>query len=137
EGIIDAEEAEKIKEEAYSRLFSVHWQLRTLLYLGVILLSAGLGIYIYQHIDSVGHITIVVVIGLISAGSFYYSMHHMAAFSRERAESPGLWKDYILLLGCLTFLVFEGYLQWQFSIFGERYGLATIIPAAVLLFVAY
>ena len=133
EGIIDAAAASEIENAASAKLFSLHWQLKTLLYLGVSLLSAGLGIYIYQNIDSIGHLTIVVLVGLISAGSFFYSMKNVGAFSREKVKSPGIWHDYILLLGCLTFLIFEGYLQWQYSVFGERYGLATIIPAVPIL----
>lgn len=137
EGIIDAAAVSEIENAASAKPFSIHWQLTVLLYLGVSLLAAGLGIYVYQNIDSIGHLSIVVLIGLISSGSFFYSFKKVRPFSREKVRSPGVWHDYILLLGCLTFLIFEGYLQWQYSIFGERYGLATIIPAIILLFVAY
>ena len=97
EGIIDAAAAREIENAVSAKLFSLHWQLKTLLYLGVSLLSAGLGIYIYQNIDSIGHLTIVVLIGLISAGSFFYSMKNVIAFSREKVKSPGIWHNYILL----------------------------------------
>lgn len=137
EKIIDGVTIAEIKKEKSQRLFSIHWQLKTLLYLGISLFTAGLGIYIYQNIDSIGHFTIATAIGLISAGCLLYSLRNIPAFSREKTLSPGIWQDYMLLLGCLTFLIFEGYLQWQFNIFGERYGLATIIPAIALLLLAY
>lgn len=137
EGILDTAAAGEIEKAASAKHFSIHWQLTVLLYLGVSILSAGLGIFIYQNIDSIGHLTIVVLIGLISAVCFFYSFKNLRPFSREKVKSQGVWHDYILLLGCLTFLIFEGYLQWQFSIFGDSYGLATIIPAVALLFVAY
>lgn len=43
----------------------------------------------------------------------------------------------MLLLGCLLFLALEGYVQYQYEIFGTRYGLALIIPAILFLFLAY
>jgi hypothetical protein len=43
----------------------------------------------------------------------------------------------VLLLGCLLFLVVEGYAQYQFQVFGTRYGVATLLPALLFLFLAY
>jgi L-alanine-DL-glutamate epimerase-like enolase superfamily enzyme len=45
--------------------------------------------------------------------------------------------NYIDLDGCLLFLTFEGYLQYQYKVFGERYGLATLIPALLFMVLAY
>jgi hypothetical protein len=40
-------------------------------------------------------------------------------------------------LGCLTFLIVEGYLQYQYTFFGTRYGLATLIPTLLFFPIAY
>lgn len=95
EGIIDSIPIAEIEEEERLRLFSVHWQLKTLLYLGVSLFTAGLGIYIYQNIDSIGHLTIVSVIGLTSVACFFYAFRKIPVFSREKVASAGVWQDYI------------------------------------------
>ena len=54
--LITPEDAEKIALFESKRPFSLHWELKTLLYLGVILLNLGLGFLIYENIDSIGHI---------------------------------------------------------------------------------
>ncbi len=137
DGALDPATAERIAQHESTQPLSLYWHVRTLLYLGVTLLAGGLGVLIYKNIDTIGHAAIVTLIGILCAGCFYYCIRSLPPFSREKTESPGSAYDYILLLGCLLFLIFLGYLQWQYSVFGSRYGLATFIPAMVLLFVAY
>jgi hypothetical protein len=48
-----------------------------------------------------------------------------------------IWPDYILLLGCLLLLILIAYLQFQYNVFGNRYGLATFIPMVLLFISAY
>jgi hypothetical protein len=40
-------------------------------------------------------------------------------------------------LGCLTFLLLTGYVQAQYQLFGDQYGLMTFIPMVVLFLSAY
>lgn len=72
EGVISNASLEKIEAASGKQLFSLHWELKTILYLGVLLLSSGIGILIYKNIDGIGHTAILLFIGLICAGSFYY-----------------------------------------------------------------
>ncbi len=136
-GLIAPENAERIERFSLGQPFSLHWELKSLLYLGVVLLNVGLGFIIYENIDSIGHAVIIVLIGIISAGCFWYAIRHRRPFSLEEVESPTPYYDYILLLGCLTFLLMEGYWQYQYQIFGTRYGLATFIPMVLFFIVAY
>lgn len=135
--LITSEDAEKITLLETTKPFSLHWELKTLLYLGVLLLNIGLGYIVYENIDSIGHTVIIILIGAISAGCFWYAVRHRQPFSRNEAESPTPYYDYILLLGCLAFLVMEGYWQYQYQIFGTRYGLATFIPMVLFFGLAY
>lgn len=137
EGMISTQSWQKLQERKQNSLVSVHWELRTLLYLGVLLLTTGLGIIVYKNIDTIGHQAILAAIALISGGSFYYCYKKKAPFSTTKVESPNTWFDYVLLLGCLTFISFVGYLQYQYNVFGNRYGLATFIPMLLLFFTAY
>lgn len=52
-------------------------------------------------------------IGAISAVCFGYAIRHRQPFLAKAVESPTPYYDYILLLGCLTFLIMEGY--WHTS----------------------
>ncbi|MBB5635543.1 F0F1-type ATP synthase assembly protein I [Pedobacter cryoconitis] len=137
EGLISDETLEKIAEKHKNPLFSLHWELKTLLYLGVTLLSTGLGVLIYKNIDTIGHQFILLFIAGICAGCFVYCVKKRNPFSRGKVKSPSSFYDYILLLGCLSLLSFLGYLQVQYQVFGNNYGLATFIPMLILFYVAY
>lgn len=137
EGLIGDDSLQKITLLEQRRLFSLFWELKTLLYLGVTLLSGGLGILIYKNIDSIGHTVILTFIALISAGCYYYCFRKTTSFSIHKVPAPNPFFDYILLLGCLTFVSFIAYLQFQYTFFGTAYGLATFIPMVVLFFSAY
>jgi predicted membrane protein DUF2157 len=137
EGLISGQSLERIKNAETARLFSIHWELRTLLYIGVLLLTGGLGILIYENTESIGHQVILALIALICAGCFIYCEMKKPPFSFGRVQSPNSYFDYILLLGCLTLLTFLAYLQVQYNTFGDAYGLATFIPMIILFFCAY
>jgi len=137
EDCICEESFEKIKNTSHTPLFSLHWEIKTLLYLGVVLLSTGLGILIYKNIDTLGHQVILLIIASISAGCFFYCYKHKKPFSKELIKSPNSFFDYVLLLACLSFLSFVGYLQFQYAVFGTNYGMATFIPMLVLFYIAY
>lgn len=137
EGLIADPSLQKVKQRAGTRLFSVHWELKTILYLGILLLTGGLGILIYKNIDTIGHQVILAVIGLICIGSFVYCERKKLPFATTKVPAPNSFFDYILLLGCLTLVTFITYLQVQYTAFGTAYGLATFIPMVILFFCAY
>jgi hypothetical protein len=137
EGLISDLSLERIQQRARSGLFSVHWELKTILYLGILLLAGGLGILIYKNIDTIGHQVILAAIASLSVGCFVYCERKKLPFSTGKVPAPNPYFDYILLLGCLTLISFITYLQVQYTAFGERYGLATFIPMVILFFCAY
>ena len=138
EGLISDESFEKISiKEAKPALFSIHWEIKTLLYIGVLLLTSGLGLLIYENIDTIGHEFVLMLIAAICMGCFYYCFKNRLPFSRDKVQSPNSYFDYILLLACTSLLIFVGYLQFEYKAFGTNYGMATFIPMLVLFFVAY
>lgn len=136
-GHLPPAQAAAIAEDERTRPFSLHYELRMLLYLGITLLAGGVGVLIYQHIDSLGHGVIIGAIALAMSASFAYAGRHRLAFTWGEAPRPSVAADYLLVLGCLLFLVLEGYLQVQYELFGTRYGLATVLPAGLFFGLAY
>lgn len=137
EGLISETSLQNVKQKEESGLFSVHWELKTILYLGILLLTGGLGILIYKNIDTIGHQVILVAIGLLCIGCFFYCERKKLPFATTKVPAPNSFFDYILLLGCLTLITFITYLQVQYTAFGNAYGLATFIPMVILFFCAY
>jgi len=135
DGLISNESFEKVKQR--SDLFSVHWEIKTLLYLGVLLLTSGLGLLIYENIDTIGHQFVLALIALICIGCFGYCFKTSLPFNSGKVKSPNTSFDYILLLGSVSLLTFIGYLQFEYKVFGTNYNLATLIPMIVLFFTAY
>lgn len=128
---------QKISSANTSRLFSVGIELRSILYIGILALSTGLGILVYKNIDSIGHIAVISFIALLSAGCFAYCFTKRLPYSNQKVVSSNTLADYILLLGCLTFATFMGYLQYEFSAFGPHNEIAFLIPAIIFFTVAY
>ncbi len=137
QGLISQGAHTKLDAAEQQRVFSLHWELRTILYLGVLLLTGGLGVLVYKNIDTIGHTAILIFIALVSSAGFIYCFKTTRPFTLDRAVSPNSFFDYVLLLACLSFIIFIGYLQYQYHFFGLRYGLATAIPMLVLFFSAY
>ncbi|WP_331575881.1 DUF2157 domain-containing protein [Puia sp.] len=137
EGLISDATLQHAEAFETNRLFSLFWEMRLLLYLGVLLLTAGLGILVYKNIDTIGHQAVLAFIALVTTGSFYYCLRKKALFGWELVNAPTPFFDYILLLGCLSLLIFLGYLQYAYGVFGDNYGLATFIPMIILFTAAY
>jgi hypothetical protein len=137
DGIISDSSFEKIKVSRLTTLFSIHWEIKTILYLGIMLLTGGIGILIYKNIDSIGHQVILLLIALLSGGCFSYCFKHKKPFSPAKVQTPNTFYDYVLLLGTISLVIFVGYLQYQYNVFGSNYGLATFIPMLALFYIAY
>ena len=137
DGIITAEQLAAIEKSESEKLFSVHWELRTILYLGILLLTSGIGILIYLNIDTIGHQAVLALIAAGCTGCFYYAHKNALPYSNTAVKHPSPFFDYVVLLGCLLLGIFTGYLQFQYSVFGLHYGLATLFPTLVFFFCAY
>jgi hypothetical protein len=137
EGHLSDASLDRVKAAAAGRLFSLHWELKTLLYLGVLLLSGGLGTLIYRNLDTIGHMAVILLIAAVSIGCFVYCFRHRPPFSWHKVLTENAVFDYVLLLGCLTLISFITYLQAQYGVFGQGYGASTFIPMLVLFFSAY
>jgi hypothetical protein len=125
-------------EPIYSnKVVSVFYELRVILYLGVMLFTAGVGILIYKNIGDLGHLALITILFVLTAWCFQYALKHVPAFTRTKLTPPTPYFDYIVLLGCLLFISVLGYLQFQYELFDDGMGLTTLITAAFFLFGAY
>ncbi len=135
--IISESQASLIIEAEANRPFSIHWELRTLLYLGISFAMTGLGLLIYKNINTIGHDVLIALIALACIYCFYYTFKYSKPFDYQEVKQDKNLIDFVLLGGCLLFLALESYLQYQYNLFGKRYGIATLIPAVFFFFCAY
>ena len=135
--IIAPPQYERIETHEKTQPVSIHWEVRTFLLFGISMLSTGLGILVYKNIDTIGHQVIIALIASVTIFCGWYVYQKRFPFTRSMVVNPNTIADNVLLLGCTLFLILEGYLQFQYQIFGERYGLATLIPAILFFAAAY
>lgn len=116
--------------------FSIHWELRSFLYAGVILFCTGLGIFVYNHIDSIGHLAIILLLTSITALCFYFSFKKAIPYSPQKTQNNNVFHDYIVLAANLLLVTLCGYIQFQYSVFGNT-GLQFLMPALLSFYCAY
>ncbi|NRT15822.1 hypothetical protein HNP99_002182 [Flavobacterium sp. 28A] len=125
--------------KAYRNLgiFSLHGELKLFLYLSVLSFTTGIGILIYQNIDTIGHVAILAILLVVTVVCYYFSFKNANGFQKGETSFENPIYDYIILAALLLSCIFIGYLQFQYTAFGTHYGLATLIPTAIGLFCAY
>jgi len=137
DGIFSQDESRNIENFERDKPMSVHWELRSILYLGILLLISGISILVYLNLDTIGHQAIIASIALGTGLCFYYGLKHKQPYTHEEIKQTTPMFDYIVLLGCLLLGILIGYLQFQYSIFGLHYGIATLMPAVIYFMMAY
>jgi Predicted membrane protein (DUF2157) len=135
--IIDAPQRNATQTYLENRPLSVHSELRLMLFAGISFFCSGLGMLIYKYIDTIGHQVIIAFIALVTLACGTYAYLKRQPYSDNATQNPDTFGDYALLLGCMTFLILEGYLQYQYQVFGTRYGLAALIPMVLFFLAAY
>jgi hypothetical protein len=136
-GLIDRAQYDKIDLITSGKLISVFYELRTLLYLGIMLFTAGAGVLIYQNIGDIGHIISVSLLIILTGLCFGYVIRQGPSYSNESIKGPTPYFDYIVLLGALLFIAVFAYLQFLYGLLEETPGLITLITAAFFFFIAY
>jgi hypothetical protein len=136
-GFITQEQFEKIDPVVSGKIVSVFYELRTLLYLGVMLFTTGAGILIYQNIGSLGHVIAIIALTVLMVASFWYVFKQEAGYSHDQVQSPSHYYDYVLLLGCLLFISIQGYLQFQYGALNENLGWSTLVTDVFFFYLAY
>lgn len=135
--LISEEQFTQIQTYSSLNIFSLHNELRFLLYLSVLLFTGGIGILIYQNIDTIGHIAILSLLLIVTIISFYFCLKNAAGFKKEEVLFPNPLYDYLVLTAVILSCTFVGYLQFQYKPFGTDYGLATLIPTIISFICAY
>ena len=118
-------------------LVSVRFEIRTLLYIGVLLLTSGVGLLVKEHHREIGPLAVALAIGLAAAACLVWVGGKAAPFSWEEVPSPDVAFDYILLLGLLLFASDLAYIEVQFTLLGPNWAHHLLIVGAVYLAAAY
>jgi hypothetical protein len=136
-GVLPPDEAPRLLRVARGELLSVHWELRALLYVGVLLATGGVGLLVKENLDRIGPVAIAVGIGLAAAVALGWVIRVAPAFSWREVPSPNLAFDYVLLLGVLLAAADLAYVEVKFTPLGANWSWHLLIVAAFAALAAF
>jgi len=135
--LITESQFQEIKEYRSLNIFSLNVELKLLLSVSVLMFTSGIGILIYDNIDSIGHIALLSILFAVTCGCFYYCFKNSKGFQKDETTSESPFLEYLVLTANVLTCIFIGYLQFQYKVFGTDYGLATLVPTIVSFVCAY
>ena len=100
-GVLTEEEAVRPGRAARGELVSVRAEIRAALYLGVLLLVSGVGLFLKENVDRIGPTAIAGAVGLAAGACLAWAWRRAAPFSWGESTSTHAAFDYVLLLGAL------------------------------------
>jgi hypothetical protein len=134
---ITREQHERLSRVYSKEVFSLHYELRAAMFVGALLLIAGLGLFAFRNLDTIGHQIIIFTIFAMTSACFVYAGFKAPAYSNDRVAASTIAFDTILVLGCVLFLLLVCYTQFVHLLFGDEWQLAGLIPALVYIPLAY
>jgi hypothetical protein len=136
-GTLSPEQAAVVSPPARGDLVSVHWELRTLLYGGVLLATSGVGLFLKENHDRIGPAALASLLALAAAICIAYVFRRSPPFSWEATKTPHIAVDYVLLLGVLLLGADLAYLETQFRWLGASWPLHLLIVSILYILAAY
>jgi hypothetical protein len=137
QGLVTEVQARALAAAEGGEPFSFHGEIRTLFYIGALLVAAGAGATVKTYFTSWGPAAI---IGGLSAGAlacFAYVFRKRNPWSRELVPSPSLAFDYALLLGCLLLSLDVGYVEARWHVLGGQWPRHLLVSSLLFLLLAY
>lgn len=95
-------------------IVSVYAELRLMTWLGVMIVSIGVGVLISKHLDDLGPFAIAGGIAIAAAACYAWAFW-------KRKQQAGLIDEYVLLLGALLLSADFGYIEHQFHLLGDSW----------------
>jgi hypothetical protein len=137
EGVISPPQHDLLAGLSRGDPFSVFLELNILLYAGVLIFIGGLGWTVSTWSQQLGELLVLIPLTAILAGCFWYCFARAPAWSPQETPSPSLVFDYVLYLGCLTWLVELSYLETRFHLLSGQGDLYILGTAGLFFFLAY
>jgi hypothetical protein len=136
-GVLPPAAAPRLLRVERGELLSVYAELRALLYLGVLLITAGVGVLVEQNLDRIGPVAIAVALGLAAAAALAWVVKVAPPFSWDEVPSPNLAFDYMLLLGVLLAAADLAYVEVKFTPLGAHWTWHLLVVALAAALAAF
>lgn len=136
-GVMPPPLTERLKGLEAEKPFAVRRELKALMYLGAILVAAGLAATVKKYFDLLGPWSVLGGLLALFGASVAYCFSRGAPFARKQVASPTLLFDYVLYVGCVAWGLAAAYAETHFHIFGGAWKANFLISSALFFFLAY
>lgn len=136
-GLLTEERYNLLLDLQSKKVFSFYYELRTLLYLGVLFFSTGVGILVYNNIGQAGHYIALLLLLAATAACMVFVIKQQAPYTKGHWEAPSPYFDYVLLLACLLFVIDLGYIEFLFGWFNGQLSIISLVTSLFFFYLAY
>ena len=137
EGALTEAQASLFSRVARRELVSVRLEIRAALYVGVLLLTGGIALFVKENRERIGPAAIGLAIGLAAAACLVWAWRRSVPFTWRAAASTHAAFDYVLLLGALLVATDLAYLETQVRILGPGWPWHLLVVAVFYVLLAY
>jgi Predicted membrane protein (DUF2157) len=137
DGILPPDKAALFGEVARGERVSVRAELQVLLYAGVLLIAAGVGVLVRENLGRLGPVAIAAALAVAALACLGWVARVAPSFSRGEAPSPHFGFDYVLLLGILLVSADLAYVETQFTPLGAEWPLHLLVVAGLAALLAF
>jgi hypothetical protein len=137
DGVLPEGPAALLARVARGELVSVRPELRAALYVGVLALVTGVGLFLKENYEHLGPVVIAGAVGAAALLCLAWAFRRSAPFSWGEAASPHPAFDYVLLLGALLAAADLGYVEAQVRLLGPAWPWHLLVVAAFYGLLAY
>ena len=134
---LNDKDLKKISNYQKKGIFSLRSELLIMIYFSILLFTSGIGVIVYNNIDSIGHSAILSGNFILMLVCFYFSFKKAKGYSNDEVIFENPLYDYLVLTGSLLACIFFGYINFQYQIFDESYAYVSLISAILCFAVAY
>jgi hypothetical protein len=137
DGFISQSHFEQIDAINSKKIVSLNFELRLVLYLGIMLFSGGVGYLVYLNMGSIGHLAIMFLLfSAICVGTYFISIKS-SPYSNGVSEKAVIYFDYLVVLVSLLLISLFTYFQVYFDLVAMLLRWTSLFSALVFLFLAY
>jgi|GEM_PF-654723 len=135
--LIDDQQYQLLEAIRTEKVVSLYYELRLMLYLGILLFTGGVGYFAYQNIGYMGHLIAMAGIGAAIIVGFYFIRKFAKPYSTIEVTVSLVYFDYVLILVSLLIISLFAYVQVYFDLVELLLNWTSFISAAIFLLMAY
>ena len=119
------------------KVVSLYYELRLILYLGILLLTGGLGYLAYENIGEFGHVLLMLLMAVLAGGGYYFVLNKSKAYSNFKVQETSVYLDYVIVLVALLIVGLFTYIQVYFDLVEVLLNYTSLLSAILFFYMAY